>query len=455
MSEYKPESIYKKYKERYGDILKAFSPDAFIVWLLDVKARHMYCNNAHIFQFQESNLLPASLDDWIARVHPEDVERIKDAWLSVIQGSDSGDDMDNFYRVRCGGDEYTWFLSKGTVVARDELGAAIYVVGIFIPVDALTEKIESAAASQERATFALEAARDGLWDWNAETGEVYYSPRYIAMLGYTPEEFPQTPDSWLSRVHKDDLEKTILGQLVYLNSPERGDLFEHIYRFMGAGGDYRWILSRGKVVERGADGRAKRVVGLHTDVTDLLLAQENLTRLVQHDSLTNLHSRLYFEQAFGRLSEKDYPVSIMYVDVDLLKAINDSLGHEAGDKLLVTAAGILRGVVRATDTIARIGGDEFALLMPRCSSRTANGILRKVADILRQRNSDPETMPVFLSMGVASTDAGVPLGDLLHEADRAMFQQKSLNRANSRVRMQEWISRRKRRNGRKTSEKAD
>ena len=454
MSEFKPETIYKRYKERYGNILKAFSPDAFLVWLLDVKARYLHCGNAHLLSSEE-NMLPASLDDWVARVHPEDVNRVKDGWLAVIQGANNGDDMDNFYRVRCEGDKYIWVLSKGVVVARDELGAAVYVVGIFIPVTALEQKIESAITSQERARFALEAARDGLWDWNAETGEAYFSPRYIAMLGYTPEEFPQTPDSWLSRVHKDDLEKTILGQLVYLNSPERGDLFEHIYRFLGADGSYRWILSRGKVVERSADGRAKRVVGLHTDVTDLLLAQENLTRLVQHDSLTNLHSRLYFEQVFGKLSENDYPVSMMYVDVDMLKAVNDSLGHEAGDKLLVTAASILRSVVRATDTIARIGGDEFALLMPRCSSHTANGILRKVVDILRQRNSDPETMPVFLSMGVAGTDAGVPLDNLLREADRAMFRQKSANRAESRARMQEWISRRKRRNGRKNPLKND
>ena len=145
----------------------------------------------------------------------------------------------------------------------------------------------------------------------------------------------------------------------------------------------------------------------------------------------------------------------MYVDVDLLKAVNDSLGHEAGDKLLITAAGILRGVVRATDTIARIGGDEFALLMPRCSSHTANGVLRKVANILRQRNQDPETMPVFLSMGVAGTDSGVALDNLLREADQAMFRQKSANRAESRARMQDWISRRKRRNGQKIPKKTD
>lgn len=448
MSEYdSPEFIYEKYKERYGDILKIFSPDTFFVWMMDINTRRLHCSNMRTPPCREIFPLPASMDEWISLIHPDDLPRILKDLRDVIDSPAHGDNREAFYRVRCADEKYIWFLSKGTIVDRDEQGRGRYAVGISIPVSVLAEKTEAAVISQERAGFALEAARDGLWDWNVETGEVYYSPRYIAMLGYTPEEFPHTAESWISRIHKDDLEKTIMSQMVHINSPERGDLFECTYRFLDADGAYRWILGRGKVVERDADGRGKRVVGLHTDVTDLRAAQESLTRLVQRDSLTNLYSRLYFEQVFNKLSEEDYPVSIMFVDVDLLKAINDSLGHEAGDKLLVTAANILRGVVRTTDTIARIGGDEFALLMPRCSSRTANNVLLKVADILKQRNSDPETMPVFLSMGVAGTDAGVMLDDLLHEADQAMFLQKSANRAETRAHMQDWISRRKKRNG--------
>lgn len=437
-----PESIYKEYKERYGDILQTFSPDTFVIWVLDAQSRNFYCNNMEILQLGKGLPPSASLDDWIDLVHPEDISRIGYGWLTKMQSAEQGNAMEGFYRVRREDGSYLWILSKGAVVNRNAQGVALYAAGIFIPVHALEEKLEACVTRQERAGFALDAARDGLWDWNLETGEVYYSPRYIAMMGYTPEEFAQTRDAWRSRVHKDDLEKTVLGQLVYINSPERGDLFESIYRFLDADGFYRWILNRAKVVQRGKNGRAKRIVGLHTDVTDLLIAQENLTRLVQHDALTRLSSRLYFDQAFARLSENDYPVSIMYVDVDLLKAINDSLGHDAGDKLLVTAADILRSVVRSTDVIARLGGDEFALLMPHCSSRAANRILGEVTEVLRQRNSNPENMPVFLSMGVACTDTGIKLRDLMREADQAMFYQKRQNRAESRAHMTDWINRR-------------
>lgn len=202
-----PESIYKEYKERYGDILQTFSPDTFVIWVLDAQSRNFYCNNMEILQLGKGLPPSASLDDWIDLVHPEDVSRIGYGWLTKMQSAEQGNAMEGFYRVRREDGSYLWILSKGAVVNRNAQGVALYAAGIFIPVHALEEKLEACVTRQERAGFALDAARDGLWDWNLETGEVYYSPRYIAMMGYTPEEFAQTRDAWRSRVHKDDLEK--------------------------------------------------------------------------------------------------------------------------------------------------------------------------------------------------------------------------------------------------------
>lgn len=147
-------------------------------------------------------------------------------------------------------------------------------------------------------------------------------------------------------------------------------------------------------------------MGLHTDVTELHLAQEVLAELVNHDTLTKVHSRLYFEQAFSALSPADYPVSVMYIDADMLKSVNDLLGHDAGDRLLITVADFLRGAVRNTDIIARIGGDEFAVLMPHCPIAAARSAANKLLDRLQQRNAATDIMPVFLSVGVAGTDRG-------------------------------------------------
>ena len=444
-----PESIFKKYKDRYDDVLKFLSPDTFAVWLLEADSRRLHYNSTYIAPFNDGFPLPATLDDWLKRIHPEDLARIREGWLKVINGREHGDNTESFFRLRCASDSYIWFLSKGAVVTRNAQGKALYVAGILISVDALAEKLDAAITWQERASFALEAARDGVWDWNTETDDVYYSPRFISMLGYRPEEFASTLEAWLTRMHKEDLEKTRLQQLTYINSPARGDLFESLYRFLAADGSYRWMLSRGKIVERDENGRARRVVGLHTDVTDLRAAQDSLTTLLNHDSLTNLYSRLYFEQAFKNLSSEDQPIAVIYVDVDTLKVVNDSLGHDAGDRLLVIAANLLRSVVRTTDITARVGGDEFAVLMPRCSIRTAEGVIRKLEDQQSLRNNDPENMPVFLSLGAAGTDQNISMDMLLHEADQAMLRRKTLSREHSRARMLEWVERRKSRSLRK------
>ena len=445
-----PESIYEKYKDLYADTLKNFSPNTFAVWMLDVAARRLYYNHAYIATFTGDNPLPTSLDDWLALVHPEDMPSIKKNWLPMLNRPGHGDITEVPYRVRDKDNRYVSVLSIAVVVARNDQGKARYVVGVLISLSTLAAKLEAADTWRERAGFALDAARDGVWDWDTETDDVYYSPRYVAMLGYGPDYTPKTVAFWYKSIHPDDLEKTLLQQFQYINSPERGDIFESTYRFRTADGSHRWILSRGKVVARNADGKAKRVVGLHTDVTDLRTIQENLTELINHDSLTNLYSRLYFEQAFKNISPKDQPVSILYADVDTLKAVNDSLGHDAGDRLLVTAAELLRSVVRTSDITARIGGDEFAVIMHHCSSQTADAVIAKLKDLQRQRNNDPENMPVFLSLGAAGTNQGLSLDVLLHKADQAMLQQKELNREHSRAHMLNWIERRKARHARQS-----
>ena len=128
----------------------------------------------------------------------------------------------------------------------------------------------------DRVQFAMDAAKDGIWDWNTVTNAVYFSPRYISMLGYTEEEFPPEVDSWLKRIHPDDKEKTAVVQFQYIENPALGDVFECVYRFLAADGNYKWILGRGQVTKRDNNGRADRIVGVHTDIIELHETQDNL-----------------------------------------------------------------------------------------------------------------------------------------------------------------------------------
>lgn len=144
----------------------------------------------------------------------------------------------------------------------------------------ITERKEAQAAlrdSEERFRFAMEASRDGLWDWNVTTDEVYYSPGYATLLGYTPGEVPGQAKSWKDLIHPEDKAATLKANFDCIEN--RRDAFEVEFRMKAKNGDWLWILGRGKAVARDHAGRATRMVGTHTDITERKRAEEVLLGL--------------------------------------------------------------------------------------------------------------------------------------------------------------------------------
>jgi len=129
--------------------------------------------------------------------------------------------------------------------------------------------------SDERLSLALSAANDGMWDWDVPSGVAYFSPRYYLMLGYQPNEFPSNFDTWKSLVHPDDVEQAVRIISEGLNTSE---MFEVDFRMRTKSGDWSWILGRGRVVEKDADGRPKRMVGTHVDITERKLSEAELIK---------------------------------------------------------------------------------------------------------------------------------------------------------------------------------
>ena len=125
---------------------------------------------------------------------------------------------------------------------------------------------EALRQRQERFELAMDASKDGIWDWNVASGEVYFSPGYTAMLGYHDREFPPHVGSWSDRIHPEDREAALQANLDCIEN-RRGDC-EAEFRMRTADGDWRWILGRAKAVARDGDGRAVRMVGTHTDITE-------------------------------------------------------------------------------------------------------------------------------------------------------------------------------------------
>ena len=202
-------------------------------------------------------------------IHPADRKETKKRYEKRVKGHKAPD----HYEVKV-------IVKSGEVRQFDVRASAIQyrgrpaVLDTFIDV---TERRRAEAAlrtSEERLNLALEAANDGIWDWNVPTGEAYFSPRYYTMLGYEPDEFPASYDTWKSLLHPDDLGPTLEAIHDYVYVKRTGYALE--FRMRTKTGQWRWILSRGQVMERDKDGAPIRMLGTHTDITDRKAAEEAL-----------------------------------------------------------------------------------------------------------------------------------------------------------------------------------
>jgi diguanylate cyclase (GGDEF)-like protein/PAS domain S-box-containing protein len=296
---------------------------------------------------------------------------------------------------------------------------------------------EALRRSEERYALAVQGANEGLWDWNLETNEVYFSPHWIALLGCAEHEIDNKPDEWFSRIHPEELPRVrseIAAHLEGLTSQ-----FESEHRMLHADGTYRWMLSRGLAV-RNASGTCYRIAGSLTDITERKLV----------DPLTGLPNRILFLDRLGRAIERirlrtDYQFAVLFMDLDRFQVVNDSLGHTIGDQLLVAIARRLGRRLRSRDnlgspgdehTIARLGGDEFAILVDEI--RHVNDA-KQVADRIRKALAVPFKLngrEVFISasIGIALSATGYEEPeDLLRDADTAMHRAKARGNAHSEV----------------------
>jgi diguanylate cyclase (GGDEF)-like protein/PAS domain S-box-containing protein len=199
-------------------------------------------------------------------------------------------------------------------------------------------------------------------------------------------------------------------------------------RIMGVrqpGGGLVWIIINTQPLLRPDDASPHGVVVSFADITERQELLRELRYSSSHDMLTGLYNRAYFEEEMQRLERgRHFPVSIVMVDIDGMKAVNDRYGHNAGDELLRRAAQILTAGFRADDIVARVGGDEFAIILAATVDTAARAILRRIAKSVVAWNAAHEEAPLSLSMGSATAGVGIPLLDAWKEADRRMYEEK-------------------------------
>jgi len=286
----------------------------------------------------------------------------------------------------------------------------------------------------ERYALAIEGTNDGLWDWRIVGDQIYFSRRWKEMLGYEDDELEGRADEWFGRVHPDDLDKLRKEISTHLNGGSKVFVSEH--RIRHRDGSYRWVLTRGKALIDDS-GSASRIAGSMTDIHTRKVTEQQLLHDAMHDALTDLPNWVLFMDRLGIAiaqgrRHKTRTFAVLFVDLDRFKNINDTLGHIIGDRMLIAISQRIRALLRPGDTVARMGGDEFAILVnaiddPSDATRIAERIQEELS-----RAFEFEGLKVTTSASI-----GIALGstdyqraeEVIRDADTAMYRAKSLGKA--------------------------
>ena len=294
--------------------------------------------------------------------------------------------------------------------------------------------------SSEWLHLAQEAAKAGTWDWDLRTDKNTWSEEIWGLYGIEPHSCEPCYASWLESVHPSD--RLAAHQTVQEAVGERAELNAE-WRVNTDDDSDRWLMLRGQPV-LDAKGRATRYIGVVMDITERRRAEtereqrRELLALSTHDDLTGLLNRRGFiaigEQELARARRNGAPLAVLYADVDNLKIVNDTYGHQCGDEILREAASALRDTFRESDAIARVGGDEFAVLLAADGSQDASSALTRLQARIADGESSAET-PCVLRMSAGfvlhelADEPDVDIFTLLHRADFEMYLDKEARRA--------------------------
>lgn len=278
--------------------------------------------------------------------------------------------------------------------------------------------------AENRYSLAVKGTNDGLWDWNLETNTIFFSTRWKRMLHYD-STFQKSPQEWLNLVHPHDVDSFL--RMIKSHFAREIDFFNCEHRIRNKMGDYIWVANRGRALSN-AKGEVIRFVGLQTDITQRKKAEERLIYNAFHDDLTELPNRSLFMDRLNQVLLSRSSFAVLYMDIDHFKEVNDTLGHEAGNKLLMIIAKRLENCRRGGDTVARLGGDEFTLLLANVRELSdVEGVVNRVLDeVALPFEIAGEKIISHLSIGIALGDYLIykKPEDIIRDADIALYQAK-------------------------------
>jgi diguanylate cyclase (GGDEF)-like protein/PAS domain S-box-containing protein len=263
---------------------------------------------------------------------------------------------------------------------------------------------------------------DGIFLYKDSDGEIVYTnPQFAKLFGYKPGELIGQPVSLLNA--PTDMTPEEIAREIKKSSNKNG-IWEGEIQNIKKDGSLFW--SHASVTSFTHSQYGLVWVTVQQDISKRKKAEMRLEFMGTHDSLTGLYNRSFFEEEMRRYERgRQYPISMVMVDLDGLKNVNDAKGHLAGDDLLQRTGKILNESFRGDDIIARIGGDEFAALLPNTDEEAASEALKRVRSNVQKNNKVEKGVVLSISLGVDTAEKGMDLKKALQEADRNMYQEKS------------------------------
>jgi len=330
-----------------------------------------------------------------------------------------------YYRVLRSDGEYIWVHDCGQVTL-DEVTGERFIDGVILD---MTELKKTEIQLQEEKNRYKELA-DSLPQTIFETdltGKIRFMNRNgFSSFGYLPRDLKERQISWLDLFEEDHA--IVARRCMKRLFDEDREISTELTARTGEGKTFPAALYINPVRE---EGEIAGVLGIIIDLSAQKTMEEKLRFLSMHDSLTGLYNRAFFEEEMRRMDSRRFdPLGVIMCDLDGLKLVNDIMGHSSGDRLLIAAACILRQTFRSSDVIARIGGDEFSILLPQCPEEKMRETLERLQKNIEAYNAGAGSIPLSISVGSAcreiSSEEGVQISaeTLMNEADSRMYRQK-------------------------------